>query len=113
MELILKRVWIETCFFIYRLDQVFANFVGMLLMHLDEHFLPFFAFFGSLGFNSFASHMVCPDFLTRNRPYFYAFHYGFGVDHHDLVARLGGSTTRGQVGERFVASVFARLQLGE
>jgi hypothetical protein len=34
-------------------------------------------------------------------------------EHRDLVARLGGAATRGQMGERFVANVFARLQLGE
>jgi hypothetical protein len=35
------------------------------------------------------------------------------LEHRDLVARLGGATARGQMGERFVANVFARLQLGD
>jgi len=35
------------------------------------------------------------------------------AEHRDLVARLGGSSVRGQMGERFVANIFARLQLGE
>ena len=34
-------------------------------------------------------------------------------EHRELVARLGGSSARGQMGERFVANIFARLQLGD
>lgn len=34
-------------------------------------------------------------------------------EHRDLVARLGGATARGQMGERFVANIFSRLQLGD
>ena len=34
-------------------------------------------------------------------------------EHRELVSRLGGSSARGQLGERFVANVFSKLQLGD
>ena len=35
------------------------------------------------------------------------------AEQHELVSRLGGSVARGQMGERFVAGIFAKLQLGD